>query len=503
MKRKMVRKQQETSEEQKEAVLPAPVLADQQPQNTEMTPADSKDVLLMRVVTWLRDSHALFDYESRQIQKKNMKVEHSCKFIRQKDEVRTVPLDYQPEEDQEHTPLFSLVKEANGEYFIDAANKTDSEKLWLVVRALKHDTRKLSYELNKTDIIKLGRIQFRVKDLQTPTIDKNDPTINTEWNEDIKEVRSIIIKNEEVNENDESSSVPQWRFWWLTECSEDNPLINAWVCTGTMKFIHLHCLKRWVCSKVKPLNNEKMKNWLESFIWKNFECEVCKTKYPYILKNGPKVFNIFDIEIPDGPFWILESLSMEKNSSRMIFIMKPTGPKMEFKVGRGHDSDIRVSDISVSRYHARVKYEDGKFLLEDNTSKFGTLVQIKDKTQIKRNHTCAVQSGRTVATYMLKSTDFLRQATSRVGAPIWAGADMQARKPMDLKEEAQNLNRLMEAVKSDTQQFNNQNNRPPNWVPFALPSSPVQMSIPLPSEEYLRRGMNDENDNSEEEPENN
>jgi hypothetical protein len=180
MKRKMVRKQQEASEEQKEAVQPAPVLADQQQPNVEMAPTDSKDVLLMRVVTWLRDSHALFDYESRQIQKKNMKVEHSCKFVRQKDEVRTVPVDFQAEEDQEHTSLFSLVKEDNGEYYIDAANKNESDKLWLVVRALKHDTRKLSYELNKSDIIKLGRIQFRVKDIQTPTIDKNDPTQSLE-----------------------------------------------------------------------------------------------------------------------------------------------------------------------------------------------------------------------------------------------------------------------------------------------------------------------------------
>jgi pSer/pThr/pTyr-binding forkhead associated (FHA) protein len=97
----------------------------------------------------------------------------------------------------------------------------------------------------------------------------------------------------------------------------------------------------------------------------------------------------------------------------MIFIMKPNKPQMEFKVGRGHDSDIRVSDISVSRYHARIKYQDGQFLLEDNTSKFGTLVMIKDKTPIIANHTCAVQSGRTVVTYMLKSVEFLRQTQAQ------------------------------------------------------------------------------------------
>jgi len=109
---------------------------------------------------------------------------------------------------------------------------------------------------------------------------------------------------------------------------------------------------------------------------------VCKTKYPYTLKNGEIYYNIFDIGIPDGPFCILESLSIDKNSSRMIFIMKPNKDQIEYKVGRGHDSDIRVSDISVSRYHARIKYQEGKFLLEDNTSKFGTLVMIKDSIPI-------------------------------------------------------------------------------------------------------------------------
>ena len=35
-------------------------------------------------------------------------------------------------------------------------------------------------------------------------------------------------------------------------------------------------------------------------------------------------------------------------------------------MGRGNDSDIRITDISVSRYHATIKYEKGKFVLKDN-----------------------------------------------------------------------------------------------------------------------------------------
>lgn len=51
-------------------------------------------------------------------------------------------------------------------------------------------------------------------------------------------------------------------------------------------------------------------------------------------------------------------------------------------MGRGHDSDLRINDISVSRLHAMIKYKDGKFLLEDNISKFGTLVLVNKKTPL-------------------------------------------------------------------------------------------------------------------------
>lgn len=62
----------------------------------------------------------------------------------------------------------------------------------------------------------------------------------------------------------------------------------------------------------------------------------------------------------------------------MVHIIKPKqGSKTEFKLGRGHESDLRVSDISVSRCHAILKYdatESFNYYLEDNLSKFGTLI---------------------------------------------------------------------------------------------------------------------------------
>ena len=49
----------------------------------------------------------------------------------------------------------------------------------------------------------------------------------------------------------------------------------------------------------------------------------------------------------------------------------------EFKVGRSVDTDMKIADISVSRTHSFFKVKDGKILVEDNGSKFGTLVKIQ------------------------------------------------------------------------------------------------------------------------------
>jgi len=40
----------------------------------------------------------------------------------------------------------------------------------------------------------------------------------------------------------------------------------------------------------------------------------------------------------------------------MVHLLKPSANKNSFVIGRGHDSDMRVSDISVSRCHALIKY---------------------------------------------------------------------------------------------------------------------------------------------------
>lgn len=53
-------------------------------------------------------------------------------------------------------------------------------------------------------------------------------------------------------------------------------------------------------------------------------------------------------------------------------------------MGRGHEADVRINDISVSRMHGTITLEENnKILLRDLGSKFGTLALIQG------NYTCS------------------------------------------------------------------------------------------------------------------
>lgn len=161
----------------------------------------------MKGITWSRDSHGLFDYESRHLTKNTMKTHNPSQIQRKNNELELVQIPSSKIDlsldDQEIKPLLNIINE-NGTYSLnnscladqfyiesvigtnpgagsssptskkeetlmdkDMANmsKTLNEHMYLVVRSLKHNNNKIEYQLQKGDIIKLGRIKFAVKEI--------------------------------------------------------------------------------------------------------------------------------------------------------------------------------------------------------------------------------------------------------------------------------------------------------------------------------------------------
>ena len=99
-------------------------------------------------------------------------------------------------------------------------------------------------------------------------------------------------------------------------------------------------------------------------------------------------------------------------------------------VGRGHESEVRINDISVSRCHAIIKCRKDGFYIEDNLSKFGTIVLLKNTLRLAEDHTMAVQVGRSVVSFTIKNIDVDRKMREKLKRERAAsgGASAQQRK---------------------------------------------------------------------------
>lgn len=275
--------------------------------------------------------------------------------------------------------------------------------MYLVVRSLKHNNEKIDYEIQDRDILKVGRVKFAVKEIgggpsSVMEIDNAElhekghiaNSVHTKVaDEEFEEYENVdalkSLEECEARSATEGDDI-KCRFCWTNEASDDNPLIKACLCQGSVAYIHFMCLRNWL--EVK--RQTKISSNFSSYYWRTFECEICKKALPLQIKVQGVMYNLVQYEKPDGDYLVLESLNQEKNTSRIIHIIRPSIQKDCFKLGRGHESDLRINDISVSRCHAKIKFQGGKFLLEDNTSKFGTLVLVKQRTPLLPNYNKAV-----------------------------------------------------------------------------------------------------------------
>lgn len=80
------------------------------------------------------------------------------------------------------------------------------------------------------------------------------------------------------------------------------------------------------------------------------------------IKSAPaKVIHVFDLQNCDQTLKLEDSEFANKN---------------EFRVGRSVDTDMKIADISVSRIHSYIRIIGDEIIVDDNGSKFGTLVKI-------------------------------------------------------------------------------------------------------------------------------
>lgn len=53
------------------------------------------------------------------------------------------------------------------------------------------------------------------------------------------------------------------------------------MCIGSVKYIHLNCIREWLDSKM----HKKETPYVNSYIWRGLECEICKTYYRDVITH--------------------------------------------------------------------------------------------------------------------------------------------------------------------------------------------------------------------------
>ena len=211
----------------------------------------------------------------------------------------------------------------------------------------------------------------------------------------LKKNKSIEIKNiDEESNNNKNSEMSQklCRICYQEEEKSDDPLIQPCLCSGSLKYIHLKCLKQWIGTRncIKIENNE----YCNIFLIKEVDCELCKSKLPDYIRHKNKLYKIIEFHTNFKNYLSFENLTLDKQKNKFIYVINLNKDK-KLKVGRGHESNILLSDISVSRVHCLLNVENDSIYLEDNNSKYGTLVLIQTpKINLAENIFLNLQIGR-------------------------------------------------------------------------------------------------------------
>ena len=286
-----------------------------------------------------------------------------------------------------------------------------------------------SYDKNKTDNI--NKLSEENKE------EENNGNLKKKKG---KFTKSKLIKIKKHIEKVNSKKTEKQKLCRICYMPETNsildPLIKPCKCAGSMKYIHLKCLLHWLKTKIQVDKSEYIENnYFSLYSSEKVECELCKQIFPHFIKHKHRIYNLLELEqksekdkklkkkinniinYTDGDnikknkekkeyqneddddansYVVFDTIPFDKTIPAYIYLSKFNKDK-KLKIGRGLDMNLIMNDLSISRNHCQLELcDNGDILLQDNNSKFGTLVLVQAKQlEILKGQTLTLQIGRT------------------------------------------------------------------------------------------------------------
>ena len=184
------------------------------------------------------------------------------------------------------------------------------------------------------------------------------------------------------DEDDEDSQRPQCYICY--EAGEKgNPLINLCQCTGSVKYVHLDCIQKWI----QPEGSTAV----------HTHCPICKAKYP----DKAQAMMI------RPPALLLESWSNHRSlklSHWVSFAQHSTASLGRF----AEHNDVVIPDHSVSGEHAYIVHQNDQFWLHDRESSNGSFIRLCSPLKLPFGESLQIKMGKSLLCLQAKRSRWSR-----------------------------------------------------------------------------------------------
>ena len=302
-------------------------------------------------------------------------------------------------------------------------------RVWISVKELRNDVNvyqhqsKKSNDINKDnignfnkyilhqgDIIKLGRIELKVRSIRLDGNKHKPLSLLTKKSRTKTSSLNLYNDTEQNNNNNNNNQYKRTCRICFGEDELESPLINPCKCAGGVKYIHLHCLQQWL--KTKRVARSSSNENCSTYTYKKISCELCKTILPDFVQSGNGFYEVWKFSEPEQMNYIvfesLENIHQNNNTTFKTIYVVNFSNKSTIKIGRSHEVDLRIRDVTVSRLHATLELlninNNNEIVLRDNKSKFGSIVELQcDKIPLYGEPGLTLQLGKNLVNFTVRT----------------------------------------------------------------------------------------------------
>ena len=162
-----------------------------------------------------------------------------------------------------------------------------------------------------------------------------------------------------------------------------DPLISPCMCTGSVKYVHLNCLQRWI----QPEGSSAV----------NTHCSICKARYPE--KAQAMMIR--------PPALLLESWSNHRALRLRHWVSFANHSTASLGRFTEHN-DVVIPDHSVSGEHALIIHSGDEFWLHDRESSNGTFIRLSAPLKLGFGEVLQMKMGKSLLSLQAKRSRWSR-----------------------------------------------------------------------------------------------